>query len=465
MLNLDLPQVGRFNPWDGTIASYGSFSEADHVVGVAASDFNGDGLSDYAISFNSTASTRVALNQGNGTFSFANYSIGTATSAHQIESADRNNDGRDDIIVAGRNSRLAVLLNNGDGTFAAASSYSAIMPGYNDIAVGDINGDGYADIAAVGSSSSVSVLTNQGNGSFSYNPVVSFGYAVRSVALGDIDGDGKSDLVASSNIDGRIALLRGQGNGSFITAQVVTASAMTPDLELSDIDRDGDLDVVGTSYTGQTLDVFMNNAGILQARQSYATGAQVNEISMADFNHDGYADVAASDYSTGKASIFLNDRNGVFSESLVSTGYTAWDIDTGDFNGDGAGDVISAGGWSDISVVHYAGTKSTYDDLVSYNLSTAGKARLALDDATARLDILNQAKGILGATQSRLEAALGVVHSSREQNYSARERIMSADIAEESATTVRNSILQQEAAGVLAQASMQPQIALTLLKG
>ena len=69
----------------------------------------------------------------------------------------------------------------------------------------------------------------------------------------------------------------------------------------------------------------------------------------------------------------------------------------------------------------------------------------------------------LGAQQNRLDSTLRSLASVRENTSAAESRIRDVDVAFETADLTRNSILQQAATSVLAQANAQPQLALSLL--
>jgi flagellin len=96
-------------------------------------------------------------------------------------------------------------------------------------------------------------------------------------------------------------------------------------------------------------------------------------------------------------------------------------------------------------------------------VETADRSLAALTRLDKRLNELSQIEGRLGAVQSRLETARNVVDVSRENYLSAESRIRDADIAEESSNLTRLGILQQASSAVLAQANLQPSLALSLL--
>jgi len=97
------------------------------------------------------------------------------------------------------------------------------------------------------------------------------------------------------------------------------------------------------------------------------------------------------------------------------------------------------------------------DTLTAANSSTA---MAALDTA---IGTINTARGSLGADQNRLQSAYASIQNVSENLSAAESRIRDVDVAFETADLARNSILQQAATSVLAQANQQPQLALSLL--
>ena len=92
--------------------------------------------------------------------------------------------------------------------------------------------------------------------------------------------------------------------------------------------------------------------------------------------------------------------------------------------------------------------------------TNASDALAVIDTA---IDTLNTARGSLGSTSNRLSSAFRSIQSTREGLAAAESRIRDGDVAAETADLTRNSILQQAATSVLAQANTQPQLALSLI--
>ena len=92
--------------------------------------------------------------------------------------------------------------------------------------------------------------------------------------------------------------------------------------------------------------------------------------------------------------------------------------------------------------------------------TAAGTAITAID---AAITTVSTARGDQGAAQNRLQSAIRSIQTVTENLSAAESRIRDVDVAYETADLSRNSILQQAATSVLAQANAQPQLALSLL--
>ncbi len=98
-------------------------------------------------------------------------------------------------------------------------------------------------------------------------------------------------------------------------------------------------------------------------------------------------------------------------------------------------------------------------------VETEARALFSLDVVERRLEDVTTKRGEIGASMSRLDVALNVAQSTRENYLAAESRIRDADVAQEAAKLTQTQILQQVGAAILAQANQQPQITLQLLQG
>ena len=97
------------------------------------------------------------------------------------------------------------------------------------------------------------------------------------------------------------------------------------------------------------------------------------------------------------------------------------------------------------------------------DISSTGDPNAALAALDTAQDTVNNFRGTMGAFQNRLQSTLASIQNSTENLSAAESRIRDVDVAFETADLTRNTILQQAATSVLAQANLQPQLALSLL--
>ncbi|MCB9880481.1 MAG: flagellin FliC [Planctomycetes bacterium] len=112
-----------------------------------------------------------------------------------------------------------------------------------------------------------------------------------------------------------------------------------------------------------------------------------------------------------------------------------------------------------ISLTPALATSLSLDGL-SITGSNAAAAISAIDNA---IDKVSSQRGSFGAVQNRLSSTINNLGVQIENLSAAESRIRDVDVADETAQLTRNSILQQAATSILAQANVAPQSALSLL--
>jgi len=100
---------------------------------------------------------------------------------------------------------------------------------------------------------------------------------------------------------------------------------------------------------------------------------------------------------------------------------------------------------------------------VSTDVTSVTNAQSALDLIDTAIDTVSALRGNLGTSQNRIGSTVRSIANVAENLAGAESRIRDVDVAAETADLTRNSILQQAALSVLAQANVQPQLALSLL--
>ena len=99
------------------------------------------------------------------------------------------------------------------------------------------------------------------------------------------------------------------------------------------------------------------------------------------------------------------------------------------------------------------------------NITTQGDAFQALTDLTTSIDDLIKVRGRVGTTQIRIMHAFDNLKVQEENLTAAVSTIRDADFAEELTSLTKNQLLVQSGVAMVGQANLNPQAALTLLKG
>ncbi|MBP3285155.1 MAG: flagellin [Clostridia bacterium] len=125
-------------------------------------------------------------------------------------------------------------------------------------------------------------------------------------------------------------------------------------------------------------------------------------------------------------------------------------------------DVLSAG----IADMSSKGLNRKYDGETKFSIdiSTATAANDTLDAIDYALNTVSSQRATLGTIQNRMEYAVSNLSTTEENLTAAESRIRDVDMAEEMVSYTKNSILNQSAMAMLAQANQQPQSILALLQ-
>ena len=290
-------------------------------------DFNGDGLTDVAVFYQSVGTNLQIFQQiSDGSFApvasravmgtIVDLSVGSISQA-----------GVDEIVVLSQTTSgvqyvdaLRLSVSAGSTTLNQTRSYRLGSLGATALTVGSIYGGGLDDVVAVNSQkNSISVLKNAGTTFAATTLTTETGlnassgvYNPTAAAIGDINGDGLADVVVLNSASG--------SNRAHIAYYLQTATG------LSKVASKSELGVLGVAPTG---------------------------LILADFNVDGKLDVATTQNTTGGKSYiygFLGTGTSAIFGAGAQWGETTTgaassaSLTVGRFNDDASPDVVFASG-------------------------------------------------------------------------------------------------------------------------
>jgi hypothetical protein len=350
--------LGSANLGPGTAVSFLNSSNpapGKDPLGLAVADFNGDGISDLAVTTASAETVAILLGNGDGTFSAADLIPIAGPDSQQVVVGDFNGDGKADIALLFADiNEVQILLGNGDGTFAALPAIPAPNAAGFLFATADFNGDGKADLVLANyATNTLTILLGNGDGTFAASaaaPAIN-GFP-QAVAAGDFNADGVPDLAVAINtvqngVPGSVEILLGNGDGTFTPKTESPATGDNPSsIVAGDFNGDGVLDLAvsngydNTSFPGTVTVLLGNGDGTFTASAGSPTvGFIPNSIAVGDFNGDGIADLATAN-EAGTATVLLGNGDGTFATALSPTaGASPCFLTVGDFNGDGLADL------------------------------------------------------------------------------------------------------------------------------
>jgi hypothetical protein len=360
----------------------GAIPPFDLQVGVIASDLDGDGWADVAVTNTYVAgppphpgSLRVYLHESAGPRSFrapVRYDVGADPWA--LTAADVSADGWLDLIASTPDSDQLWLLEQDPtrpGSFLTARGISTPRAPY-EVTATDLDGDGRTDLAVALNSISpggaaLLVQDPQSPGTFGGAVQVPFGVGGLGVAAADLNGDGRADLLlASPSSDParaglRLALQDPLVAGTFRPAVRLEAGQKPAHVVAADLDGDGHLDLIiandGINAAGSGMTVLLADAarpGQFRPGTFHAMNDIAQSSCVADFNADGRPDIAVAAAVTG----LVNELQSVVQLYLQDAGqpghfvrggrYAAGEqvlyLAAADLDGDGAVDIVAGDG-------------------------------------------------------------------------------------------------------------------------
>lgn len=302
---------------------------------VTAADFDGDGMTDVAV----TTLTPPQVHLYRGGTSGLSLASTTPVGNDPVRpvAADVDQNGTVDLPILFPSGLVIFYSGNGAGGFTPAAFTATSSPATS-WAMANLDADPRLEIV-VANTDAVTYL--DGTSGFSYPTKVKVDtVASKFVVAIDADGDDDQDLVVQT-VDGKFRVYAGDGAGSFALNSIGVATPFAVAMIAADVDSDGadDVALLGESV----LSRYGRGAGgqLLMARPSGIEGNQ-KAVVIADFNVDGHQDALVLDpFSALRA--YTGDGTGALTYATLTTVTPVTEepryLAAGDLNQDGVPDV------------------------------------------------------------------------------------------------------------------------------
>jgi hypothetical protein len=283
-----------------------------------------------------------------------------------IESADFNNDGNEDILIAGKtvskSSTISLYLNNKNGGFVR-TNYDFEFISKAQIAIGDINGDKNVDIICTGLDSMQKkiavVYLNNGGGDFTKKtdhgilPITE-----GAIRIEDLNNDGNPDVILTGRQEAKqwpnTVIFHNDGQGNFKELVGTTFIGFTNgSISIGDVDNNGEKDLLMTGARSggvvpeTKLYLNMGDDSYAEDDENLIMALYNSSSLLRDFDDDGDLDlmIMGKGVYGVQTKMYINDGTGGLTENtqLSFEGLWSGSIFVEDLNGDGLEDILLQG--------------------------------------------------------------------------------------------------------------------------
>ncbi|KOY86713.1 hypothetical protein AD998_11655 [bacterium 336/3] len=371
LLFIHFQSFGQLLFSSGPNSPFGTSPLSGQRLYMQAADFNGDGISDIAMSsISDNIAVRIVNEDGDPTqVATALYSCGVGAGAAGIATGDFDGDGDIDIAVANSSTMsISRFKNDGNGVFANMGNITTIHgAGFKELISLDIEGDGDLDLITVyddGGSAALSIFKNDGlfalteftQGIFSaYSPE-------HGIAVGIFDNTiGKPALiyVDASDTVKMLVDLDTTPTPSDIYQETILASPSFRRIAVGDFNLDGNTDIAicsGTPTLGnfvRIIDGQGNGSFTIGGNFTFVFNNNTYDILAMDLDNDSDLDltIAKRGAITQSLVFYTNDGVGNFSSATQVDVNNPGAIALGDFNIDGRPDVVVSSSTGDANYI------------------------------------------------------------------------------------------------------------------
>jgi hypothetical protein len=268
-----------------------------------------------------------------------------------VQVADVNGDGKDDIVGRASSGGWYVAINSDTGFVNQHWGSWDPNAGWQDVQIADVNGDGKADIVGRASSGAWYVAASNGSAFVSaywgsWDPAAGW----QDVHVADLNGDGNVDVIGRASSGAWYAAI--SSGATFVNQywSSWTPTAGWRNVQVGDVNNDGKADIVGmTSSGGWYVVLSLGTSSVNQYWCGWDPSAGWTGVQLADMNGDGEAELVGMANSSTWYVVLPGSTgysNHVWGGWNPNAGWQ--NVQAADLNGDGKADIVgraTSGAW------------------------------------------------------------------------------------------------------------------------
>ena len=233
----------------------------------------------------------------------------------------------DVVFISSFNRNWGIIYNLGNSSFTAPVYYDTYNPP-NDIACEDLNDDGKEDIVVAGASFNGEIWYGSENGLMKYQ----LPFGATNISIADLDNDGDRDIITFSDIIlvSRVHVYENLGGNLFDTVSTFKVPEGSSKFFVTDFNNDSLPDLLFMTYNPiRDLLLYYNKGGFLFGDSLEFDldfyGEMRKFMYCADMDGNGYNDIIISrqvfdlSYTSSLLEILFNDGHGNFVENPLTT--------------------------------------------------------------------------------------------------------------------------------------------------
>lgn len=352
--------------WD--IKHYRMSLEISHIT---VSDFNKDGITDFAYIGKQTNELRIYLSQPDTILYRWKYNL--SEEYDTIQTADINNDGKMDILLYGKQVLgITVFMGKGDGTFkypqTILSDYS-----FSCISVSDFNHDGLTDIFAINWVLNEALyFSAYSKMKYSYPSTVTFFDEPAKIIPTQLNNDANIDFILTFRDKSQLQTFVSDGLGAFTLHQIIDIPDLPDKITAADLDNSGSVDLVLFNRSKKYISLWIKDSlGYFVERAVFSAGVLPYDFEIFRHRNTLFYDMALTDIQNNKIRIVQNSCIPIeksnelkFISGLEPTSLTAYSV-----NANTVPDLFYANyGYNSISHLKNKGD-GTYEGIVNLKIT------------------------------------------------------------------------------------------------